>query len=247
MSQHDSESESESDGSITPSSTTSDDYPPENYVEGRDCHHLGHLEAIPIKREGTLVQIHHAWIWDRITEWTVLNTNKFGPRFDYCYKLPGLGNNWIAKTTEGTGGSTELFETVQRHSTKGYKYHVYECVHHGDNTLSSWIIESYLEVEKKEKVPEGRQMIWTLKERLGFDVWDLRLRRCRDRPSQYSEFGELWGAYQTRHEYDEEDEDEYEYDDEDERLDRGEFLDEDSDEEYDKEDDEGEGEDEDEE
>nr|CEG04900.1 unnamed protein product [Fusarium clavum] len=127
MSQPD--SESESDGSITPSSTSSDEDLPDEYVKGRVCHFLGHIEVIPINREGSLVQVHHAWIsitdpTDR--EFSVLSSNPHGPRFDFCYKLPGQGNNWLARTSHGTDGTTELFETVQKHSTKGYKLHVYE-------------------------------------------------------------------------------------------------------------------------
>ncbi|CAG7557909.1 unnamed protein product [Fusarium equiseti] len=203
----------DSDGSITHTSHSSDEDPLDEYVEGRICHFLGHLEAIPINREGTLAHVHHAWIRalgapDR--EFSVLNSNAHGPRFDFCFKLPSPGNNWLARTSDGTGGTTELFETVQKHSTKGYKIHVYECVH---LQSSSWIIESYLKEEKMKRVSEGENMIWDLQQRLGFEIGDGYARHFRDRPFKYHGFGR-----------DIRDRDGDEYDDEDERLDRGEYL-----------------------
>ncbi|KAJ4136488.1 hypothetical protein NW768_004102 [Fusarium equiseti] len=221
------DSDFDSDGSISSSSTDSDEDPLGEYVEGRICHFLGHLEAIPINREGTLLQVHHAWI--RVTdptdsEFSVLNSNPHGPKFDFCYKLPGPGNNWLARTTNGSDGTTELFETVQKHSIKGYKLHVYECVH---QRASSWIIESYLKETKMKRVPEGNSLAWTLQQRLRFEIGDAYGRHPWNGPSKYNERArEIWAL------------DGDEYDDEDERLDRGENLEEDEDEDYEVEDDE---------
>ncbi|RBR23132.1 uncharacterized protein FIESC28_04127 [Fusarium coffeatum] len=189
MSQHDSESESESDGSITPSSASAEEYARDAYVEGRVCRFLGHIEAVPINREGTLVQVHRAWV--NVThrtrrDFSVLSDNPHGPRWDFCYKLPGPGNSWLARTTEDTNASTELFQTVQKHSVKGYKHHTYECDHNG---ASSWIIESYPEEEKMDKVLEGREMIRTLQQRLGFEIGDVYGRHFRYKPSKLNDLG----------------------------------------------------------
>jgi len=235
MSQHDSESESESDGSITPSSTASEDYAREAYVEGRVCHFLGHIEAIPINRGGTLVHVHRAWIrlgHETSREFSVLSDNPHGPRWDFCYKLSGPGNSWIARTSEDTDGSTELFETVAAHRSKGYKHHIYECDHHG---ASSWIIESYLEEKKPERVPEGRGMVWTLQQRLGFEIGDKHGRHFRYKSSKLNdpgrehrwiEKGDFYGDEEDE-EDDGEDSEEDEEDEEDEESDEEEEEDED--------------------
>ncbi|KAI1056076.1 hypothetical protein LB507_001540 [Fusarium sp. FIESC RH6] len=223
MSQHD--SDSESDGSITASSTSSDGNPPEGYVEGRACHFLGHLEAIPVTREGTLVQVHHAWVRvaDRNDhEFSVLSSNPHGPRFNFCYKLPGPGNNWLARTSNNTDATTELFVHVQKQGIKGHKIHVYQCVHVQN---SSWIIESYPKENKTKRIPQDEALAWSLQQRLHFEIGDTVGRHPWNRPSRYNQRGRESLAM-----------------DEDERMDSGEDLDEDEDEESDGEEDEDEDE-----
>ncbi|KAJ4024568.1 hypothetical protein NW752_003136 [Fusarium irregulare] len=218
MSQHD--SDSESDGSITASSTSSDDNLPAEYVEGRVCHFLGHLEAIPVTREGTLVQVHHAWV--RVTdpndhEFSVLSSNPHGPRFNFCYKLPGPGNNWLARTSDNTDATTELFVHVQKQGIKGHKIHVYQCVHHAQS--SSWIIESYPKEKKTKRIPQTEALAWSLQQRLRFEIGDTFGRHPWNKPSKYHQRGRELEAM-----------DEDEVADEDERMDTGEDLDEDEDE-----------------
>ncbi|KAH7191858.1 uncharacterized protein B0J16DRAFT_393919 [Fusarium flagelliforme] len=228
MSQHDSESEPESDGSITPSNSDAEDYAREAYVEGRVCRFLGHIEAIPINREGTLVQVHRAWI--RVTHrsshnFSVLSDNPQGPRWDFCYKLPGPGNSWIARTSDDTDASTELFETVGKHSIKGYKLHTYECDHDG---ASSWIIESYLEKEKKERVPAGNQMVWTLQQRLGFEIGDKYGRHFRYKPSKLNDLGRERRWIEEGDFYGDEEDEEDDYEESDEEAEDEEESDEES-------------------
>ena len=226
MSQHD--SDSESDGSITASSTSSDENLPGGYVEGRVCHFLGHIEAIPVTREGNLVQVHHAWVRvaDRNDhEFSVFSSNPRGPRFNFCYKLPGSGNNWLARTSDNTDATTELFVHVQKQGIKGHKIHVYQCVHHAQS--SSWIIESYPKEKKTKRIPQDEALAWSLQQRLHFEIGDTFGRHPWNRPSRYNQRGREVLSM-----------DEDEVADEDERMDAGEDLEEDEDEESDDEEDE---------
>lgn len=103
-------------------------------------------------------------------DWTVHNCNYHGPERDICFRIPGSGNNWIASITH-LRAMNELRGIIQSRDTKGYEYHWYSTVDHdddGDNISQEYIIESYLEGEKKERVPEGPEMIETLEERIGF-------------------------------------------------------------------------------
>ncbi|KAH7191856.1 uncharacterized protein B0J16DRAFT_379744 [Fusarium flagelliforme] len=161
MSQQD--SESNSDGSISPTSSTSENPWP---IFGRDCHHLGHLEAIPIKRSGNLKLIFKGSIEPVDEEWGICNANYHGPCTDICFKIPGPGNNWIAALVEH-GSMDELVEIVQAHDTKGYKYHWYTRFdHYRTKPVQEVIVESYSEGDKRERVPEGPGMIATLAERI---------------------------------------------------------------------------------
>ncbi|CAG7557908.1 unnamed protein product [Fusarium equiseti] len=169
-----SQQDSGSDGSISPSSSRSDD-PPHWFVKGRDCHYLGHLEAIPINLGGTLHLVFKACVGYNDTEWNVFTSNDHGPVWDICFKLPCPGNNWIAKITIGSGSITELLRLVVAGEPQGagYKYHRYSTVTHGERLTEAFIFESYLEGEERERVPRGPEMISTLRERLGFDVTEI--------------------------------------------------------------------------
>nr|CEG04899.1 unnamed protein product [Fusarium clavum] len=176
-----SQQDSSSDGSITPSSTR-----PGNgrdcVIKGRNCRHLGHLEAIPINLGGTLQRVSRACVGYVNTMWSVITSNEHGPKWNICFKLPGPGNNWIAQTVVDSGAREELMRLIRANEPKDsqYKYHTYYLLHHGDNslyggdkTIESFIFESYLEDQGRERVPEGPEMIPTLQERLGFDVCEL--------------------------------------------------------------------------
>ncbi|KAJ4136489.1 hypothetical protein NW768_004103 [Fusarium equiseti] len=162
------------DGSISPSSSQSED-PPEWFIKGRHCHHLGHLEAIPINLGGTLQLVLIADVGYNDTQWCVFTNNAYGPKYDICFKLSGPGNNWIAQTVVGSGSSEELFQLVQTSEPKGstYRYHIHVTLTHGVRVTESYIFESYLEGEDRERVPEGPEMIPTLQERLGFDTCEI--------------------------------------------------------------------------
>ncbi|KAH7191857.1 uncharacterized protein B0J16DRAFT_379745 [Fusarium flagelliforme] len=169
-----SQQDSSSDGSITPSSTRSDD-PPELFVKGPHCRYLGHLEAIPINLGGTLQRVFKACVGYIDTMWSVMTSNDHGPKYDICFKLPSPGNNWIGQTVVDSGAREELMRLIRANEPKGsqYKYHTYYSLHDGRKTTESFIFESYLEDEGRERVPEGPEMIPTLQERLGFDVCEL--------------------------------------------------------------------------
>jgi len=181
--------DSESDGSTSPSSSSSSDWisptsptpshsdgsvSPSNSISSEDSwdlNHLGHVEAIPIKHGGILKVVLRACVEIyRDGDWTVHNCNYHGPERDICFRIPGSGNNWIASITRPKA-IDELRDLVQSHDTKGYEYHWYNTEDHdddGDNISQELIIESYLESDEKERVPEGPEMIETLEERMGF-------------------------------------------------------------------------------
>lgn len=166
-----SQQDSSSDDSISPSSDRFEG-PPERLVKGRHCHHLGHLEAIPINFGGTLRRVSKACVGYSDTEWRILNSNSHGPKNNICFKLPCPGNNWIATIQLLSDSSAELLKLVQASEPKGskYNYHRYITLTYGERVNESHIFESYLEDEDRERVPEGPEMIPTLQKRLGFDV-----------------------------------------------------------------------------
>lgn len=141
-------------------------------IKGRDCRYISHLEAIPVNHGGTLQIVFKAGVDYNNTEWQVFTSNYWGPDCDICFKLPCPGNNWIAKIAVGSDSRSELLKLVKASAPKGfkYKYHRYGKVHYGDKVTESFIFESYLEDEDKERVPEGPEMIPTLRERLGFQA-----------------------------------------------------------------------------
>ena len=169
-----SQQDSSSDGSISPSSSQSED-PPEWFIKGQDCHHLGHLEAIPVNHGGILLRVFNACVGYNYTGWKVFTVNGYGPRWDVCFKLPCPGNNWIAQTVVGFGSLEELLQLVQANEPKGckYKYHRYTTLTHGERVTNSFIFEGHLEGEDRERVPEGPEMIPTLQKRLGFDTCEI--------------------------------------------------------------------------
>ncbi|KAH7191855.1 uncharacterized protein B0J16DRAFT_410624 [Fusarium flagelliforme] len=155
---------SDSDGSVSPSNSISSE-------DSWDLHHLGHVEAIPINHGGILKVVVRACVeMYRDGDWTVHNCNYHGPERDICFRIPGSGNNWIASITNPRA-MDELRGIIRSGDTKGYEYHWYSTEDHdddGDNISQEFIIESYLEGEKKERVPGGPEMIETLEERIGF-------------------------------------------------------------------------------
>ncbi|CAG7557907.1 unnamed protein product [Fusarium equiseti] len=180
--------DSESDGSTSPSSSSSSDrisptsptpshsdgsVSPSNSISSEDSwdlHHLGHVEAIPIKHGGILKVVLRACVEHVAGSWVVLNLNHHGPDDDICFRIPGSGNNWIACITDHRA-MDELRDIIRSDDTKGYKYHWYSKIKQvGDTVYQNFIIESYLEGDKKERVPEGLDMIPTLEERLDFMV-----------------------------------------------------------------------------
>lgn len=101
-------------------------------------------------------------------DWGITNCNQHGPKRDVCFKIPSPGNKWIASITNPKA-LLELRDLVWSHNTKDYEYHWYIRVDHdGRNMSREFIVESYLESEKKGRVSEGPDMIETLEERLGF-------------------------------------------------------------------------------
>ena len=171
-----SQQDSSSDGSISPTdstsshsdenislfSSTSEDQGP---IHGLDCHHLGHTEAIPITRNGILKLISKASITAG-EEWGIRNANHHGPYHDICFKIPGPGNNWIAAITE-PAAMVELVGMMQAQNTKGYEYYLYSRFdHYRSKEVQEVIFESFLRGEEEGRVPEGPEMIATLAERI---------------------------------------------------------------------------------
>nr|CEG04898.1 unnamed protein product [Fusarium clavum] len=154
---------SHSDENMSTSSSTSENQWP---IHGRDCHHLGHLEAIPIQRNGTLKLIFKASIDTAGEEWGIRNANCHGPYHDICFKIPGPGNNWIAAITE-PAAMVELAEIMKAHDTKGYGYYLYSRLdHYRSKKVQEVIFESFPEGEEEGRVPEGPEMIATLAKRI---------------------------------------------------------------------------------
>jgi len=121
-----------------------------------------------MKRDGTLKIVFNACVEHVAGSWGIRNSNYYGPKNNICFKLPGPGNNWIASISEAKA-MEELDDIVDKHDNKGYEYHWYTTLMlEEDRRSRDFIVESYLEGEDRERVPEGRQMILTLKERLGF-------------------------------------------------------------------------------
>ena len=169
--------DSESDGSTSPSDSSSSDSDgsasPCNSISSEDSwdlRHLGHVEAIPVNHGGILKIVRRACVETSAGSWVVLNLNYHGPDDDIAFRIPGPGNNWIASITHHRV-MDELRALIRSGDTKGYKYHWYSKTKQvGDTVYQSFIIESYLESDKKERVPEGPEMIETLEDRIGFMV-----------------------------------------------------------------------------
>lgn len=174
-------SPSHSDGSVSPSDSTSSDsdgslgtLSPRNSISSEDSwdlRHLGHVEAIPVNHGGILKIVRRACVETSAGSWVVLNLNYHGPDDDIAFRIPGPGNNWIACITHHRV-MDELRALIRSGDNKGYKYHWYSKTKQvGDTVYQSFIIESYLESNKKERVPEGPEMIETLEDRIGFMVF----------------------------------------------------------------------------
>ncbi|RBR23133.1 uncharacterized protein FIESC28_04128 [Fusarium coffeatum] len=188
MSERESNPDSESDGSISSSSSSSSEHisptsptpsDPNRSIsrshsissqDSWDRYQRGHIEAIPINHGGILKIVMTACVEVyRDGDWGIKNCNYHGPERDICFRVPGPGNNWIASITDPRA-MNELRNIIRSGDTKGYEYHWYSTTDYdddGDNISQEFIIESYLEGNKKERVPAGPEMIATLEERLG--------------------------------------------------------------------------------
>ncbi|PTD04508.1 hypothetical protein FCULG_00001253 [Fusarium culmorum] len=125
-------------------------------------HHIAQIEAIPFSHKNIVRIVSHAHVIVDRDIWFVCVRKFFNLKVNFCYRIPGPKNTWIARISS-PANEVELIRIVGHHLPQEQKR--YDRVHYitseslGGKEAISLIIES-----------TGPENIPSLQQRMGFQV-----------------------------------------------------------------------------
>ncbi|KAM0303980.1 hypothetical protein HYE67_004065 [Fusarium culmorum] len=137
-------------------------------------HHIAQIEAIPFSHKNIVRIVSHAHVIVDRDIWFVCVRKFFNLKVNFCYRIPGPKNTWIARISS-PANEVELIRIVGHHLPQEQKR--YDRVHYitseslGGKEAISLIIECKKATTRRIiRKATGPENIPSLQQRMGFQV-----------------------------------------------------------------------------